>query len=187
MTKRLFDILLSVFLLILFFIPMVILAICVRATSRGPSWFWSDRVGRENVIFNMPKFRTMQVGSPNVATHLMSDQNAHLTPIGGFLRSSSMDELPQLISVLRGDLSFVGPRPALYNQEDLIELRNAKGIDSLKPGITGWAQVNGRDELSIEDKVRFDEEYLYRRSFLFDCKILWMTGLRVLLRRGIAH
>lgn len=187
MTKRLFDILLSVFLLILLFIPMVILAICVRLTSKGPSWFWSDRVGQENIIFNMPKFRTMQVNSPNIATHLMKDPNAHRTSIGSILRNSSMDELPQLISVLRGDLSFVGPRPALYNQEDLIELRNARGIDSLKPGITGWAQVNGRDELSIEDKVRFDEEYMNRQSFAFDCKILWMTGLRVLLRRGIAH
>lgn len=185
--KRLFDILLSVTLLVLLCIPMLILAICVRATSKGSALFWSDRVGQANVLFNMPKFRTMQVDTPNVASHLIADPKAHLTSIGRFLRVSSLDELPQLISVFRGDLSFVGPRPALYNQEDLIELRKAKGIDSLKPGITGWAQVNGRDELSIEDKVRFDEEYMNRRTFAFDCKIIWLTGLRVLLRRGIAH
>jgi len=166
---------------------MLFLAIFVWVTSKGPAWFWSDRVGRANVLFNMPKYRTMQVDTPNVASHLITDPKAHLTPIGGFLRVSSLDELPQLISVLKGDLSFVGPRPALYNQKDLIELRKAKGIDVLKPGITGWAQINGRDELSIEEKVYFDEVYLNKQSFIFDCKILWLTGLRVLLRRGIAH
>ena len=185
--KRLFDILLSVALLLLLCIPMAVLAICVRVTSTGPAWFWSDRVGRQNALFRMPKFRTMQLDSPNVASHLITDPKSHLTPIGGFLRVSSLDELPQLISVLKGDLSFVGPRPALYNQEDLVELRKAKGIEVLNPGITGWAQINGRDELSIEEKVSFDEEYLHKRSFLFDVKILWLTGLRVLLRRGIAH
>ena len=185
--KRLFDILLSVVLLLLLCIPMAGLAIVVRITSKGPAWFWSDRIGKHNETFRMPKFRTMQLDTPNVASHLMTDPKAHLTPIGGFLRKSSLDELPQLISALRGDLSFVGPRPALYNQEDLIKLRNAKGIDGLKPGITGWAQVNGRDELSIEEKVAFDEAYLHNQSFLFDFKILWLTGLRVLLRRGIAH
>ena len=187
MIKRVFDILLSLFLIFLFFTPMVILAICIRLTSSGPSWFWSDRVGRDNVLFTMPKFRTMHIDSPNVATHLMKDPNLYLTPIGGFLRSSSIDELPQLFSVLKGDLSFVGPRPALYNQIDLIALRNENGVARLKPGITGWAQVNGRDELSIEEKAYLDEEYLKRRSFIFDCKILWMTGLKVLLRRGISH
>jgi O-antigen biosynthesis protein WbqP len=187
MIKRVFDILLSLFLIFLFFTPMVILAICIRLTSSGPSWFWSDRVGRDNVLFTMPKFRTMHIDSPNVATHLMKDPNLYLTPIGGFLRSSSIDELPQLFSVLKGDLSFVGPRPALYNQIDLIALRNENGVARLKPGITGWAQVNGRDELSIEEKAYLDEEYLKRRSFIFDCKILWITGLKVLLRRGISH
>ena len=187
MIKRVFDILLSLFLIFLFFTPMVILAICIRLTSSGPSWFWSDRVGRDNVLFTMPKFRTMHIDSPNVATHLMKDPNLYLTPIGGFLRSSSIDELPQLFSVLKGDLSFVGPRPALYNQIDLIALRNENGVARLKPGITGWAQVNGRDELSIEEKAYLDEEYLKRQSFIFDCKILWMTGLKVLLRRGISH
>lgn len=166
---------------------MAVIAICVRITSKGPAWFWSDRVGRQNVLFKMPKFRTMQLDTPNVASHLMVDPKAHLTSIGGFLRVTSLDELPQLISVLRGDLSFVGPRPALYNQEDLIELRKSKGIDVLKPGITGWAQINGRDELSIETKAAFDEAYLNKQSLLFDFKILLLTGLRVLLRRGIAH
>lgn len=187
MLKRIFDILLSTVLLVLFCVPMLILAICVWVTSKGPAWFWSDRIGKQNVLFKMPKFRTMKLDTPNVASHLITDPNSHLTPIGGFLRVSSLDELPQLISVLKGDLSFVGPRPALYNQEDLIKLRKAKGIDVLKPGITGWAQINGRDELSIEEKVDFDEVYLNKQSFIFDCKIMWLTGLRVLLRRGIAH
>ena len=187
MMKRIIDILLSLFLLALFFIPMSIIALCVRFNSCGPSLFWSDRVGRNNIIFKMPKFRTMHIDSPNVATHLLKDPTKHLTSIGGLLRNSSMDELPQLISVFKGDLSFVGPRPALYNQEDLIQLRKIRGIDRLKPGITGWAQVNGRDELSIEEKVHLDAEYMNDRSFTFDCKILWMTGIRVFLGRGIAH
>ena len=166
---------------------MIVIAFCVRATSKGPSWFWSERVGQNNTPFRMPKFRTMRVDTPNVATHLLSSPELHLTCIGGFLRGSSLDELPQLLSILRGDLSFVGPRPALFNQTDLINLRKQKGVDVLKPGVTGWAQVNGRDELSIPDKVKFDEEYLQLRTFWFDFKIIMMTALKVLLRRDVSH
>ena len=166
---------------------MLITAIAVRLTSTGPSLYWSDRVGRDNVIFRMPKFRSMRVDTPAVATHLITDPNKFITPIGGFLRRSSLDEIPQLFSVLKGDMSFVGPRPALHNQNDLIALRIEKGVDKLLPGITGWAQINGRDELSIVDKVALDVEYMNRRSFWFDVKILFITFLKVVKKDGVSH
>ena len=159
----------------------------VITTSKGPVLYWSDRIGRNNEIFKMPKFRSMLIDTPAVATHLLDNPDVYLSPIGGFLRRFSLDELPQLLSVLKGDMSFVGPRPALYNQDDLIALRTEKGVDKLLPGITGWAQVNGRDELSIPDKVALDVEYLNRQSFWFDIKILWMTFLKVINRDGVSH
>ena len=171
----------------LLFIPALLIAIMVRLTSKGPALYWSDRVGKNGKIFKMTKFRTMLIDTPIVATHLMSNPESYLSPIGGFLRRSSLDELPQLFSVLKGDMSFVGPRPALFNQDDLIALRTKKGVDRLLPGITGWAQVNGRDELLIPDKVELDAEYLDRQSFWFDIKILWMTFLKVVKRDGVSH
>ena len=185
--KRIIDILLSVGILIILLLPILLIALLVRFTSNGKTLYWSDRVGKNGVIFRMPKFRTMQVDTPTVATHLMTNPNAFLSPIGVFLRRLSLDELPQLFSVLKGDMSFVGPRPALFNQDDLIALRTEKGVDKLLPGITGWAQVNGRDELSIPDKVALDVEYLNRQSFWFDIKILWMTFLKVIKRDGVSH
>ena len=185
--KRIIDILLSVGILIILLLPILLIALLVRFTSNGKTLYWSDRVGKNGVLFRMPKFRTMQVDTPTVATHLMTNPNAFLSPIGVFLRRLSLDELPQLFSVLKGDMSFVGPRPALFNQDDLIALRIEKGVDKLLPGITGWAQVNGRDELSIPDKVALDVEYLNRQSFWFDIKILWMTFLKVIKRDGVSH
>ena len=185
--KRIFDFLFSIVLLVLLFIPMLLIVIAVRLTSKGPSLYWSDRIGKNNEIFKMPKFRSMFIDTPALATHLLDNSDAYLSPIGGFLRSTSLDELPQLFSVLRGDMSFVGPRPALYNQDNLISLRTEKGVDKLLPGITGWAQVNGRDELSIPDKVSLDGEYLIYQSFRFDMKILWMTFLKVVKRDGVSH
>ena len=185
--KRIIDILLSVGILIILLLPILLIALLVRFTSNGKTLYWSDRVGKNGVIFRMPKFRTMQVDTPTVATHLMTNPNAFLSPIGVFLRRLSLDELPQLYSVLKGDMSFVGPRPALFNQDDLIALRTEKGVDKLLPGITGLAQVNGRDELSIPDKVALDVEYLNRQSFWFDIKILWMTFLKVIKRDGVSH
>ena len=185
--KRIIDILLSVGILIILLLPILLIALLVRFTSNGKILYWSDRVGKNGVLFRMPKFRTMQVDTPTVATHLMTNPNAFLSPIGVFLRRLSLDELPQLFSVLKGDMSFVGPRPALFNQDDLIALRTEKGVDKLLPGITGWAQVNGRDELSIPDKVALDVEYLNRQSFWFDIKILWMTFLKVIKRDGVSH
>jgi len=185
--KRLFDLLTGVALSVFLAIPMLMVIIAVRSTSKGPSFYWSDRIGRDNNIFKMPKFRSMRIDTPTVATHLLDDPDSYLSPIGRFLRRSSLDELPQLFSVLMGDMSFVGPRPALYNQNDLIALRTEKGVDKLLPGITGWAQVNGRDELSIPDKVALDVEYLNRQSFWFDIKILWMTFLKVMNRDGVSH
>ena len=185
--KLAFDLFFSVMLLILLAFVMLFIAIVIRLTSKGPSLYWSDRVGKNNKIFKMPKFRTMFIDTPVVATHLLDNPDVYLTPIGGFLRSTSLDELPQLFSVLKGDMSFVGPRPALFNQNDLITLRTEKGVDKLLPGITGWTQVNGRDELLIPDKVRLDVEYLNRQSFWFDMKILWMTFLKVLKRDGVSH
>jgi len=185
--KRAFDLFAGVILLSSLAIIMLFIAIAIRRTSKGPALYWSDRIGKNNEIFKMPKFRSMLTDAPAVATHLLDNPDAYLSPIGGFLRSTSLDELPQLFSVLKGDMSFVGPRPALYNQEDLITLRTQKGVDKLLPGITGWAQVNGRDELSIPDKVALDVEYLNRQSFWFDVKILWMTFLKVVNRDGVSH
>jgi O-antigen biosynthesis protein WbqP len=167
--------------------PVLMVAIAVRLTSKGPALYWSDRVGRNNVIFKMPKFRSMRVGTPAVATHLLANPRAHLTPIGSFLRKSSLDELPQLWSILAGDMSFVGPRPALFNQHDLISLRTEQGVHTLVPGLTGWAQVNGRDELPIPQKVRLDVAYLQRQSLWFDIRILWLTFVKVLRRDGVSH
>jgi O-antigen biosynthesis protein WbqP len=185
--KRVFDIFLGCLAALILFVPVLLVAMAVRLTSKGPALYWSDRVGRNNVIFKMPKFRSMRVGTPAVATHLLSDPRSHLTPIGSFLRKSSLDELPQLWSILAGDMSFVGPRPALFNQQDLIALRTEQGVHILVPGLTGWAQVNGRDELPIPHKVAWDAEYLTRRGFLFDMKILWMTFLKVIQRDGVSH
>jgi len=185
--KRVFDLLLGVMLFILLAISMLLIAIEIRRTSKGSALYWSDRIGKNNKIFKMPKFRSMLIGTPAIATHLLDNPEAYLSPIGSFLRSTSLDELPQLFSVLRGDMSFVGPRPALFNQDDLIALRTQKGVDKLLPGITGWAQVNGRDELSILDKVTLDVEYLNRQSFWFDMKILWMTFLKVIKKDGVSH
>jgi O-antigen biosynthesis protein WbqP len=185
--KRLSDILFCSILQILFAIPIVLVALAVRLTSEGPVLYWSNRVGRENRIFRMPKFRSMRTNAPQVATHLLCDPGAYLTPIGGILRRTSLDELPQLYSVLCGDLSLVGPRPALFNQDDLITLRTKYGVHKLTPGITGWAQVNGRDDLPIPEKVRLDCEYLRKQSFLFDLKILLLTILKVVRRDGVSH
>ncbi len=185
--KRLFDILLGIVAGLLLLLPIVLTGLAVRLTSRGPALYWSDRVGRNNSIFKMPKFRSMQVGTPAVATHLLSDPDAHLTPIGSFLRKSSLDELPQLWSILVGDMSFVGPRPALFNQDDLIALRTEQGVHRLLPGLTGWAQVNGRDEIPIPEKVALDAEYLCRQSLRFDVYIIWLTFIKVVRREGVSH
>ena len=185
--KRVFDFFLSLILIIPISAITVIIGIMVKISSKGPILYWSDRIGENNKTFKMPKFRSMLVNTPAVATHLLDNPDSYLSPIGGFLRRTSLDELPQLFSVLKGDMSFVGPRPALYNQDDLIALRTEKGVDKLLPGITGWAQVNGRDELSIADKVTLDVEYLNRQSFWFDMKILWMTFLKVIKRDGVSH
>lgn len=185
--KRLFDLALGMFAAIVLLVPIAVVAVLVRLTSPGPALYWSDRVGQHNRIFKMPKFRSMRVGTPAVATHLLADPKSVLTPIGSFIRKSSLDELPQLWSILVGDMSFVGPRPALFNQHDLIELRTQKGVDTLVPGLTGWAQVNGRDELPIPQKVALDAEYLQRKGFWFDIQILWLTFLKVVRRDGVSH
>lgn len=185
--KRLLDIVLACLLIGIFCVPMLIVALMVVFSSKGPVLYWSDRVGRSNEIFKMPKFRTMRVDTPAVATHLMTDPAAFLTPIGGFLRRSSLDELPQLFSILKGDMSFVGPRPALFNQDDLIQLRTEYGVHCITPGLTGWAQVNGRDELPIPEKVILDAEYLNMQSLRLDLKILWMTAYKVLHTHGVSH
>jgi O-antigen biosynthesis protein WbqP len=185
--KRIFDFVLGFVAALVLLVPVLLVAAAVRLTSKGPALYWSDRVGRNNLIFKMPKFRSMRVGTPAVATHLLGNPTAHLTPIGSFLRKSSLDELPQLWSILKGDMSFVGPRPALFNQQDLIELRTAQGVHELVPGLTGWAQVNGRDELPIPDKVKLDVAYLQRQSLWFDVRILWLTFVKVLRRDGVSH
>ena len=185
--KRGFDIFLGCLVALVLFVPVLLVAMAVRLTSKGPALYWSDRVGRNNVIFKMPKFRSMRVGTPAVATHLLADARSHLTPIGPFLRKSSLDELPQLWSIIKGDMSFVGPRPALFNQYDLIALRTQYGVHDLLPGLTGWAQVNGRDELPVPAKVRLDVEYLQRQSLSFDVRILWLTFVKVLKRNGVSH
>jgi O-antigen biosynthesis protein WbqP len=185
--KRAMDLVLAVTLSLLLSPLLLALALLIRLTSKGPALYWSGRVGRENRIFEMPKFRTMRTDTPQVATHLLAEPSAYLTPIGGFLRKTSLDELPQLWSILRGDLSFVGPRPALFNQDDLVALRTQFGIHHLIPGLTGWAQINGRDELSIPNKVEFDREYLERQSLSFDCKIMLLTAIKAVRREGVHH
>lgn len=185
--KRIFDLTLAVVAMFLLALPLLLTFIAVRLTSSGPALYWSDRVGRNNIIFKMPKFRSMRMGTPAVATHLLANPLAHLTPIGSFLRKSSLDELPQLWSILVGDMSFVGPRPALFNQQDLIDLRTQKNVHTLVPGLTGWAQVNGRDELPVPQKVELDAEYLQQQGFWFDIKILWLTFLKVAQRDGVSH
>ena len=185
--KRAFDLCVALVAAIILLLPIALLALTVRMTSSGPALYWSDRVGRHNRIFRMPKFRSMRVDTPAVATHLLGDPQGYLTPIGSFLRKSSLDELPQLWSILVGDMSFVGPRPALFNQQDLIALRTEQGVHTLVPGLTGWAQVNGRDELPIAEKVKLDTVYLQRQSLWFDLGILWLTFIKVLKRDGVSH
>ncbi len=185
--KRLFDLILAVLVSLVLGLPLILVVLLVKLTSKGPALYWSDRVGRNNRIFRMPKFRSMIVGTPAVATHLLADPAAHLTPIGSFLRKSSLDELPQLWNILKGDMSFVGPRPALFNQEDLISLRTQCGVHELLPGLTGWAQINGRDELPIPEKAKLDAEYLHKRSLRFDVLILWRTLTKILARDGVSH
>ena len=187
MIKRSFDVFLALVAGVLLLLPLVIVVVMVRLTSKGPALYWSDRVGINNTIFKMPKFRSMRVGTPALATHLLRNADAALTPIGSFLRKSSLDEIPQLWSILRGDMSFVGPRPALFNQQDLIELRTQCGVHQLVPGLTGWAQVNGRDTLPIPDKVALDQRYLQIQSFWMDLYILWLTFLRVIRRKDVSH
>jgi len=185
--KRLFDLVLALIAACLLIVPIVVVAVLVKLTSKGPALYWSDRVGMHNTIFKMPKFRSMKVETPAVATHLLLDPGIVLTPVGDFLRKNSLDELPQLWCILKGEMSFVGPRPALFNQDDLILLRTEKGVDKVVPGLTGWAQVNGRDELPIPEKVVLDVEYMERQSFWFDMKILWLTVLKVVRRDGVSH
>jgi len=185
--KRLFDLILALIATSILFVPIVIVAVLVKLTSKGPALYWSDRVGKNNHIFKMPKFRSMKVDTPAVATHLLKDPKSVLTPIGDFLRKSSLDELPQIWSILKGDMSFVGPRPALFNQDDLIALRTEKGVSHLIPGLTGWAQINGRDELPIPQKVDLDVEYLKQQSMWFDIKIIWLTFVRVVKKEGVSH
>jgi len=185
--KRIFDLLMCLTIATVFLVPFVFICLLVRLTSPGPVIYWSDRVGQFNNLFKMPKFRSLKTGTPAVATHLLKDPDQWLTPIGSFLRKSSLDEIPQLWSIFKGDMSFVGPRPALFNQIDLIDLRTKNGVHALLPGLTGWAQVNGRDELLISEKVQLDVEYLHKRSFLFDLKILVMTAQKVLSRSEVTH
>jgi O-antigen biosynthesis protein WbqP len=185
--KRLFDFLLASLALALLALPLCLLAAAIKLSSRGPVLYWSDRVGQGNRIFRMPKFRSMRTDTPAVATHLLTSPEQYLTPIGSFLRKTSLDELPQLWSILCGHMSFVGPRPALFNQHDLIALRTQHGVDQLVPGLTGWAQINGRDELSIADKVSFDAEYLHARSLYLDMQILWKTFTKVYKSEGVTH
>lgn len=185
--KRLFDLSVALVLCVLLALPLLLVGLAVRITSPGPVLYWSDRVGRRNQIFKMPKFRSMRTDTPAVATHLLHNPEQWLTPIGSFLRKSSLDELPQLWSIVKGDMSFVGPRPALFNQDDLVALRTQLGVHELMPGLTGWAQINGRDELPIAQKVALDAEYLNRQSIFFDIKIMWLTTIKVFARDGVSH
>ena len=185
--KRVFDILASFIAIVILLVPMIIIIILIRVTSPGKAIYWSDRVGRYGVIFKMPKFRSMKINTPNLASHLIKNPDQYFSPIGEYIRRSSIDEFPQLFSILKGDMSFVGPRPALFNQDDLIKMRIEKGVDKLIPGITGWAQINGRDELTILDKVNLDEEYIKYQSFWFDIKIIWLTVIKVIKRVGVSH
>ena len=187
MLKHTFDLITSVLLLICLSLPLLLIAIIIKLTSHGPVLYWSDRVGKDNKIFKMCKFRTMRLDTPAVATHLFKDANRYLTSVGPFLRKFSLDELPQLYNIIRSDMSFVGPRPALFNQHDLIELRAAKNVHELIPGVTGWAQINGRDDLPIPEKVKFDEYYLKNRSFLLDLKIILITVFKVIKKEGVWH
>ena len=185
--KRFLDLIFAVVLIIILSLPFLSICLAIRLTSEGSSIYWSDRVGRDNIIFRMPKFRSMRIDTPSMATHLLKDPELYLTPIGSFLRKSSLDELPQLWSILRGDMSFVGPRPALFNQDDLISLRSEAGLHKLLPGLTGWAQVSGRDELSIPQKIALEIEYMQRQSLWFDIKILGLTALKIVGRNGVSH
>ncbi|MGO4478346.1 sugar transferase [Massilia sp. 2TAF26] len=185
--KRVVDFVLALIASLIFLPLLSVLAVVVKLTSKGPVLYWSDRVGRDNRMFSMPKLRTMRTDTPVVATHLLSDPNQYLTPVGGFLRRTSLDELPQLWCILTGDMSVVGPRPALFNQQNLIELRTEHGVHTIRPGLTGWAQINGRDELPIPDKVRLDADYLHRQSFVFDAKVMILTFIKVARREGITH
>ncbi len=185
--KRFFDLTFALIFTGLLLFPLIIIFLSVRATSRGPGIYWSFRVGRNNKIFSMPKFRSMYIGTPSLATDLIKNPDIYLTPIGSFLRRSSLDELPQLWSIFKGDMSFVGPRPALYNQHDLVRLRSKSGVDQLVPGLTGWAQINGRDNLTIKEKVNFDKEYLRKKSFIFDLKILYLTFIKIIQGDGVQH
>ncbi|WP_332878341.1 sugar transferase [Massilia sp. S19_KUP03_FR1] len=187
MTKRLLDLGLGLIAFVIFFIPFCVLALVVKSTSKGPVLYWSNRVGRANRIFSMPKLRTMRVDTPVVATHLLTDPARFLTPVGGFLRKSSLDEIPQLLCIVRGDMSVVGPRPALFNQQNLIDLRTEQGVHMIRPGLTGWAQINGRDELPLSEKVRLDLVYLQQQSLWFDLKVIALTVMKVLRRDGIVH
>lgn len=187
MTKRIFDLILAILLLAIICIPFFLIYLAVKLTSRGPALHLSKRIGKDNKIFLMPKFRSMKINTPQVATHLLSDPKQFLTPIGAFLRKSSLDELPQILSIINGDMSFVGPRPALFNQDDLVALRTERGVQALIPGITGWAQVNGRDELPIPVKVEFDEYYLKNQSLWLDLKIMYLTAFKVFKAEGIQH
>lgn len=185
--KRVVDLVLSLIASVIFFIPLCLLALFVKATSKGPVLYWSDRVGRGNDLFSMPKLRTMRVDTPVVATHLLTDPKSFLTPIGDFLRKSSLDEIPQLWCIIRGDMSVVGPRPALFNQQNLIDMRTAVGVHMARPGLTGWAQINGRDELPLHEKVKLDSDYVHRQSLSFDLSIIMLTVLKVVRRDGIVH
>lgn len=185
--KRLFDLALAIIAIVFLAIPILGIMLCIRTTSPGPIFYWSNRIGIENCIFSMPKFRSMQIDTPIIATHLLDNPDRWITPIGSFLRKNSLDELPQLWSILAGHMSFVGPRPALFNQHDLIAMRTERGIHVLRPGLTGWAQVQGRDELSVPEKVQLDLEYLQRQSFLFDLRIIWITLSKVLAKEGVSH
>lgn len=187
MPQRTFDVIFSVTLLVSFAIPILLIFLLIRITSQGPAIYWSDRIGKNNRIFRMPKFRTMQVGTPAVATHLIRDSDLCITPLGRFLRKTSLDELPQFWSILNGEMTVVGPRPALFNQDDLIDLRSSAGVDKLTPGLTGWAQINGRDNLTVAKKVKLDREYMQRRSFLFDMKIIILTLIKIFKNNEIYH
>jgi O-antigen biosynthesis protein WbqP len=185
--KRVFDLTVASVAILFFLCPILCIAIAVGITSKGPIIYWSKRIGKKNTIFSMPKFRTMRIDTPALATHLLPNPDQWLTPIGSILRKSSIDELPQLWTVFIGDMSIVGPRPALFNQFDLIKLRTENGVDQLLPGLTGWAQINGRDEIPIADKVKFDVEYLKRQSLLFDVHIILKTVGKVIRRDGVTH
>lgn len=187
MSKRIFDVFLAIVAAAMLFLPIVVIVVLVRMTSPGPVLYWSDRVGRDNRIFRMPKFRSMRIDTPEVATHLLSDPQAYITPVGAFLRKTSLDELPQLWCILTGEMSFVGPRPALFNQHDLIELRTKAKVHEVVPGLTGWAQINGRDDIPISEKVALDTEYFHRRGFWFDLQIILQTAIKVLKRDGVSH